>query len=118
MTRFDNDYHTGDGYSCYSESNANTPIDEVPQPSCLMGVCWCPSGWEHKNGECLKQDGSTTEINDNRDRKFVFVSDTGMSLTSANLKISILPQTIYVYLIQCAHTQLEPIFERYTSLNI
>ena len=58
---------TGDGYTCYSESDVTT-TDEPPQPQCVVGVCWCPSGWEFRNRACVRQEGEYTTI-DYRDCK-------------------------------------------------
>ncbi|KAG5326414.1 NID1 protein, partial [Pseudoatta argentina] len=52
---------TGDGYTCYSESDVTT-TDEPPQPQCVVGVCWCPSGWEFRNRACVRQEGEYTTI--------------------------------------------------------
>ncbi|XP_011060882.1 PREDICTED: nidogen-2 isoform X2 [Acromyrmex echinatior] len=53
--------YVGDGYTCYSESDVTT-TDEPPQPQCVVGVCWCPSGWEFRNRACVRQEGEYTTI--------------------------------------------------------
>nr|XP_012216142.1 PREDICTED: nidogen-2 isoform X2 [Linepithema humile] len=58
--------YVGDGYTCYSESDATT-TDGPPQPQCLIGVCWCPGGWEYRNHVCVKQEGEYTTVDYNRD---------------------------------------------------
>ncbi|XP_025991116.1 nidogen isoform X2 [Solenopsis invicta] len=52
--------YVGDGYTCYSESDVTT-TDEPPQPQCVVGVCWCPSGWEFRNHVCMRQEGEQYE---------------------------------------------------------
>ncbi|KAJ9588281.1 hypothetical protein L9F63_018354, partial [Diploptera punctata] len=40
--------YTGDGYTC-NETGVS------PTPSCLLGLCWCPAGYEIQNEEiCVK----------------------------------------------------------------
>ncbi|XP_024891203.1 nidogen-2 isoform X4 [Temnothorax curvispinosus] len=53
--------YVGDGYTCYSESDVTT-TDEPPQPQCVVGVCWCPSGWEFRNHACVRQEGEYTTV--------------------------------------------------------
>ncbi|XP_071566950.1 nidogen isoform X3 [Temnothorax nylanderi] len=53
--------YVGDGYTCYSESDVTT-TDEPPQPQCVEGVCWCPSGWEFRNHVCVRQEGEYTTV--------------------------------------------------------
>ncbi|XP_018315633.1 nidogen-2 isoform X3 [Mycetomoellerius zeteki] len=53
--------YVGDGYTCYSESDVTT-TDEPPQPQCVVGVCWCPNGWEFRNRACVRQEGEYTTI--------------------------------------------------------
>ncbi|XP_018362024.1 PREDICTED: nidogen-2 isoform X2 [Trachymyrmex cornetzi] len=53
--------YVGDGYTCYSESDVTT-TDEPPQPQCVVGVCWCPIGWEFRNRACVRQEGEYTTI--------------------------------------------------------
>ncbi|EZA61094.1 nidogen-2 isoform X1 [Ooceraea biroi] len=58
--------YVGDGYTCYSESDVAT-TDEPPRPQCLIGVCWCPSGWDYRNHTCVRQEGEYTTVDYNRD---------------------------------------------------
>lgn len=58
---------TGDGYTCYSESD-DTTTDE-PRPRCVIGVCWCPDGWEFRDNACVRQEGEYTTIDYHRDCK-------------------------------------------------
>ncbi|KAG7213656.1 hypothetical protein KM043_002901 [Ampulex compressa] len=58
--------YVGDGYTCYSETDATT-TDEPPRPQCLIGMCWCPTGWEYRNNDCVKQEGEYTTVDYNRD---------------------------------------------------
>jgi len=58
----------GDGYTCYSEFDVTT-TDEPPRPQCLIGVCWCPSGWDYRNHTCIRQEGEYTTVDYNRDCK-------------------------------------------------
>jgi len=58
---------TGDGYTCYAESDVTT-TDEPPQPQCVLEVCWCPNGWEYRNNTCMRQEGEYTTM-DYRDCK-------------------------------------------------
>lgn len=60
---------TGDGYTCYSDSDATTTTDGAPKPQCLIGVCWCSGGWEYRNHACVKQEGEFTTVDYNRDCK-------------------------------------------------
>ncbi|KAL0115115.1 hypothetical protein PUN28_010595 [Cardiocondyla obscurior] len=53
--------YVGDGYTCYSESDVTT-TDEPPQPQCVVGVCWCPNGWEFRNHACVRQEGEYTTV--------------------------------------------------------
>ncbi|XP_011690827.1 PREDICTED: nidogen-2 isoform X3 [Wasmannia auropunctata] len=54
--------YVGDGYTCYSEYDVTTT--DVPQPQCLIGTCWCPTGWDlHDNKTCVRQEGEYTTIN-------------------------------------------------------
>lgn len=65
----------GDGYTCYpKEIKRNTTITTVtsattattaaptattevaPEPTCIMGVCWCPGKWKHRDSKCVQTD--------------------------------------------------------------
>ncbi|XP_012540615.1 nidogen isoform X3 [Monomorium pharaonis] len=52
--------YIGDGYTCYSESDVTT-TDGPPQPQCVVGVCWCPNGWEFRDYACVRQEGEQYE---------------------------------------------------------
>jgi nidogen (entactin) len=57
--------YTGDGYNCYVTSQYNeTDDEESPDPSCLLGVCWCPSGYELQDDTCVWKEKVTEEMTD------------------------------------------------------
>lgn len=72
-------YH-GDGYICIEDEREN-PIDEPPpQPSCLVGTCWCPQGWELVQSVCVPKEqidenfpGNYEDSNQNQQGKSIFL---------------------------------------------
>lgn len=58
--------YTGDGYNCYNTSPYNETGDgNAPAPSCLFGVCWCPTGYELQDNTCVgKEEQSAEEATD------------------------------------------------------
>ncbi|XP_067009862.1 nidogen isoform X2 [Anabrus simplex] len=44
--------YQGDGYSCVDDTLLNN-TDWAPSPTCLLGVCWCPSEYEIIGSSCV-----------------------------------------------------------------
>lgn len=60
--------YTGDGYNCYGATLYNETDDGVlPDPSCVLGVCWCPSGYELQDDTCVGKETQVTEETTNGD---------------------------------------------------
>lgn len=58
----------GDGYTCYPDAEVTT-TDEPPKPQCIEEMCWCSSGWEYRNNECVRQEEETRTADYDRDCK-------------------------------------------------
>lgn len=56
----------GDGYTCYPDAEVTT-TDEPPKPQCIEEMCWCSSGWEYRNNECVRQEEETRTADYDRD---------------------------------------------------
>lgn len=54
--------YTGDGYNCSDTSLYNETGDgNSTAPSCLFGVCWCPSGYELQDSTCVGKEEQPAE---------------------------------------------------------
>ncbi|XP_063236036.1 nidogen isoform X2 [Bacillus rossius redtenbacheri] len=42
----------GDGYNCVDSALYNDT--DAPAPRCLVGVCWCPSGFDIRGQQCVR----------------------------------------------------------------
>ncbi|XP_066603007.1 nidogen isoform X2 [Prorops nasuta] len=55
----------GDGFTCYPDTEANA-THVPPQPTCIIGMCYCPDGWNYANNTCVRQGPDSAVSTDNR----------------------------------------------------
>ncbi|XP_076239485.1 nidogen isoform X2 [Calliopsis andreniformis] len=59
--------YTGDGWNTCDPETDVTTTDEPPKPQCLKEMCWCPTGWDYRNNECVLQEEEQRTVEYERD---------------------------------------------------